>query len=438
MADQAAPSMSNRAVLRLPEFRKLFAAQAISDLGDGLTFTALLLLVNDLTHSPVSLAILSIAVAVPSMVAGIVAGAIADRFDRRRIMIASDSIRTVLVLGFVAVATVERLPILYLVAFAQATIGTFFSPARSSLIPRVVPREGLMAANGLGQVSRMIGGLIGTGVAGVLVAVTGQFWPAFVLDAATFAASVLIVSRVDRSIGLPGADAEGRAPQGIRASVFEGLRLIGGSPTLLATLVGLAIAMLGMGAVNLLFVPFVINELHESAIWMGPLEAAQTTSMVLAAGSLGFLASRVSSQAVMVGGLVGIGSLIAILSVTPNVPVLLVVVFAVGWFVTPAQAATQTIIQTQTADHVRGRVFGAFGSVFSTTTIVSTAVAGAVAGLIGVRAVFLAGGLICLAAALVSALLFRADRNARPVGSKDEATIPPGETPPAEPAIATG
>src|SRR5712675_566311 len=113
MTEPTPTALGNRAVLRLPEFRKLFVAQAISDVGDGMTFMALFFLVNALTHSPAVLAGLSIAVAVPSMVGGILAGAVADRFDRRRIMIGSDSLRAGLVLAFVFAGTLERLPLLF-------------------------------------------------------------------------------------------------------------------------------------------------------------------------------------------------------------------------------------------------------------------------------------------------------------------------------------
>jgi MFS family permease len=415
MAEPTARPLGNRDVLRLPEFRKLFAAQAISDVGDGMTFMALLLLVNNLTHSPAALAVLSIAVAVPSMVGGVIAGAYADRLDRRRIMIVSDTVRALLVLVFVIAGTVERLPILYVVAFLQAAVGTLFSPSRGALIPKVVPREGLMAANALGQLSRMIGGLLGTGLTGVIFALSGAAWPVFVLDAATFVVSVLIVLRVDPALGRVGEHPAGAPREGVRASAVEGLRIIGRSPTLVATVVGLAIAMLGLGAVNVLFVPFLIDVLHESAAWAGPLEAAQTLSMVLASGLVAGLATRTSHQSIVVGSLVGVGAMIALLSVAPNAPVVLVIMFVVGWFVTPVQAATQTIIMTTTTDEVRGRVIGAFQASMSTTTIASTAAAGILASVIGVRAVLLGGGLVCLAAALLTFVLFRADRTARQV-----------------------
>ena len=426
MTDSPAPAMGNRAVLRLPEFRKLFVAQAISDVGDGMTFTALLLLVNNLTHSPAALAVLSIAVAVPSMVGGIIAGTYADRLNRRRIMIVSDAIRALLVLGFVVVGTVERLPILYLVAFAQASIGTFFSPARGALIPRVVPREGLMAANGLGQISRTVGNLLGTAMIGLVIASTGTYWPAFVLDAATFVASVLIVLRVDPALGRVTAVPEGRHASGVGASAIEGLRLIGRSPTLVATILGLSIAGLGLGAVNLLFVPFVINTLQASAAWIGPIEGAQTLSLIVAGGLVAVLARRMSAQSMVAGGLAGVGLLIAILYVAPSVYFLLLIAFGFGWFVTPLQASTQTIVQSVTTDASRGRVIGALQASMSTTQIVSIALAGVFASVIGIRSLFLIAGLVCLAAAGITALLFRADRGRASRASGEAVEPAPG------------
>ena len=402
-------AMGNRAVLRLPEFRKLFAAQAISDAGDGMTFMALLFLVNALTHSTAAIAGLSIAIAVPAMVGGLFAGALADRFDRRRIMIASDAVRALLVLGFVLVGTLQRLPILFVLAFLQAAIGTLFTPARGALIPRVVPPEGLMAANGLGQMSRMIASVVGATTTGFLFATTGEAWPVFVIDAATFVASVLIVMRVDSSYGAPHADAHAGSG-GLGGSVVAGLRAIAASPTLIATVAGLSIAMLGLGAVNVLFVPFLIDTLHESAAWAGPIEGAQTLSIVLAAGLMGPLSARFTPQSLLVGGMVVVSAAILALAGAPNVIVVLAVLFSVGWAVTPLQAATMTLIQTTATDSMRGRVLGALNASQSTTTIVSQAAAGIFAGVVGIRAVLFGGGVICLAAAIATAVLFGLDR----------------------------
>jgi MFS family permease len=410
MTEANAAPLGNRAVLRLPEFRKLFVAQTISNVGDGMTYMALMLLVNDLTHSTAALAVLSIAVAVPSMVGGIVGGAVADRFDRRRIMLASDTVRAVLVLGFTLVATADRLPILYVVAFAQAAIGTLFSPARGAIIPRAVPPEGLMAANGLSQLSRVICSLLGTTVTGLVFALAGSAALVFVIDALTFLASVAIVSRVSRTLGAPAHEAHAASGGGFASSVTAGLRVIAGSPTLVATLLGLFVAMLGMGAINILFVPFLINVLHESAAWVGPVEGAQTLSMVLASALIGTLAARFSARSMVVGGLAGTGIVIMAFSQVPNVWVLFPLAFLVGWFVTPLNVAVSTIIQTTAPDAVRGRVLGALDAAMSTATILSTAAAGVFGAALGIRMVVAIGGGLCAGAAIVAWLLFWMDR----------------------------
>jgi MFS transporter, DHA3 family, macrolide efflux protein len=422
MSESASPPgprrMGSRDVLRIPDFRRLFVAQAISDVGDGLTFLTLLLLVNNLTHSTAALAVMSIAVALPPMTIGLVGGAYADRLDRRRIMLGSDALRAVLVLGFTVVGTNERLPILYVLAFVQASIGTFFSPARTALIPRVVPAEGLLAANSMSQISRVIAGLVGTGLAGVIVGITGQIWPSFAIDALTFAASVAIVYGVNREVGRPDRAAVAAAGS-IGSSVLDGLRAIRHSRTILATVTGTAVAMLGLGGVNVLFVPFLVNELHETPVWAGPLEGAQTLSLVLAGALVAALAARLRPSTIVTGCLFGVAVVIGGLSIVPNVAGAFVVLFAVGWFVTPLQAATTTIIQTATSDAMRGRVAAAFSACMSTTTIVSTAATGIVADVIGIRQVIAVGAIIVALGGVGAGLLYAADRRAEQAARAD-------------------
>jgi len=409
VAEPAPRPLGARDVLRIPDFRRLFVAQTISDVGDGLTFLTLLIVVNQLTHSAAALAVMSIAVAVPAMTIGFVAGAYADRLDRRRIMLVSDTFRGILVLGFIVVATAERLPFLYALAFVQATIGTFFSPARGALIPRVVPAEGLLAANSISQISRVIAGLIGTGLAGVIVAVTGQVWPGFVVDAATFFVSVAIVYGVDRRLGLP----EGHATAvhaSIRTSIGDGLRTIARSRTLLATVSAMSIAMLGLGGVNVLFLPFLVNVLQVGTVWAGPLEGAQTLSMILAGGLVAALAARFRPTSIVTVGMAGVAAVVGCLAIVPNVWGLLVVLFAVGWFVTPLQAAATTILQMATPDAMRGRVMAAIQASTSTATIVSTAAAGILADIVTIRVVFVVGAIIVAVGAVGAAVLYSGER----------------------------
>ncbi|HEV2005094.1 MAG TPA: MFS transporter, partial [Candidatus Limnocylindrales bacterium] len=157
MTDTAAPRpLGSRDILRIPDFRKLFAAQAISDVGDGMTYLALYLLVLQNTGSTAVIAVMAILIALPPVTIGLLAGAYADRLDRRRIMIGSDGLRAVIVGSIVLFQAPVAMPIVLALAGLQAVVGTFFSPARSALVPRVVPAHGLLAANSLGQMSRII------------------------------------------------------------------------------------------------------------------------------------------------------------------------------------------------------------------------------------------------------------------------------------------
>ncbi|HEX5828737.1 MAG TPA: MFS transporter [Candidatus Limnocylindrales bacterium] len=410
------PTPGVRELLRIPDFRRLYLAQAISDLGDGMTYLALFLVVLDLTGSTAAVALMSILVALPPVTVGLFAGAYADRHDRRRIMIVSDTVRAAIVVAMVPVIVAGAIPALFVLATAQAVIGTFFAPARTAMVPRVVPEEGLLAANSLGQATRMIMGVVGAGTTGVIAALaSGEVWPVLVVDAATFIVSVGLVMRTTRGAGAPSAEAAASArSSGIGSAVLAGLRVIARSRPLVAALAGVAVTMLGVGAINVLFIPFLVVDLGASPAWAGPLEAAQTFSMVLAGGLVATLASRISVPRLFVGGLIGTAVCVGLLSVAPGPWALLLIMFGVGWFVMPVQATTMTLVQRGTDDTTRGRVAGALNAVVQTASIGSMAAAGILADVVGMRTVFAAGAAITLLAAVVAALLFRGVQEVRP------------------------
>ena len=413
--------MGARDVLRLRDFRTLWLAQLISDAGDGLTATALLLLVNHLTGSTAAIAAMAIALAVPPLTIGLVAGTYADRWDRRRIMLASDLSRAALVLGFVVVATVEQLPILYGLAFLQAAVGTFFNPAKGAIMPRVVPAEGLMAANSVSQATRVIASVAGTSIAGAMIGLAGVYWPAFVLDAASFLASFLLVSRLPAAFGTIPTGATAAIATGVRESLAIGLRVVGHSRVLWVTIACLSVAMLGLGAVNVLFVPLLINVLQESPAWFGPLEAAQTVSMVLAAGIVATLAARISEVRIIVIACIGVGVIIVLMGQVSAVWQLMILLFLVGWLVTPFQAAVVTILQTRSEDATRGRVMSVLNAAMSGTSVLSMAAAGLLADRLGVPTAFIIGGALCVLAGVLGMALYPR-RDASDIGAVVGAT----------------
>jgi MFS transporter, DHA3 family, macrolide efflux protein len=395
-----------RDILRLRNYRLLWTGQLISEAGDGLTNLTLLLLVNALTGSTAALAGMAIVLAIPPLTIGLVAGTYVDRFDRRRIMLASDALRAVVVLGFIAVGSADTLWLLYILAFVQSAVGTFFTPARGAILPRIVPGNGLLAANSLSQATRVVSGIVGAALAGLIVGVAGTFWPAFVLDSASFAVSFLLISRLPVDLGKV-QPAAARVAAGVGSAIGQGLRTITGSRVLSTTILALAVSMLGLGAVNVLFVPFVVTDLGVGPIWLGPVEMAQSASMILASGLITALARRWSPSTIVTIGMAGIAGIIALSGAVTAIWQLLILMFAIGWFLTPLQASIITILQQSTADEERGRVMSVLQAAMSAASVLSMGFAGIAGDAFGVREVFFAAGAITGIGCVVSIVGFR-------------------------------
>src|SRR4029079_4267262 len=139
------------------------------------------------------------------------------------------------------------------------------------------------------------------------------------------------------------------------ASLKIGLSRVAGSRLLSTTILSLAVVMLGLGAVNVLFVPLMTRVLEVSPAWFGPLDMAQSVSMILAAGMIGALAARFRPTTIITIGLVGWAVLMALPGAVTAIWQVLLLMFLVGWFVSPLQASVVTLLQTSVVDAARGR-----------------------------------------------------------------------------------
>jgi DHA3 family macrolide efflux protein-like MFS transporter len=193
----------------------------------------------------------------------------------------------------------------------------------------------------------------------------------------------------------------------VRGSLLEGLAIVRSSRALSGSLVAAAVSMLGLGAVNVLFVPLIVNDLKVDPTWMAGIELAQTSAMLLAAGVVATLARRARPTTVITVSLAGIGVCIGLLSGVTAVWQVIAVLFLVGWMVTPLQAMLQTIVQASAGDAARGRVVSLLQASLSTASVTSMAVGGILAEVVGVRAVYLGAAVIVVCASVVAFLLFR-------------------------------
>ncbi|MGB9890412.1 MAG: MFS transporter, partial [Anaerolineae bacterium] len=183
------------ALLEQRDFILLWVGQLLSQIGDQCLLIAAVTLITYLSPSPLALLIPALSLALPQVLFGLMGGVIADRMDRRWVMITSDLLRALLVLAALLVRTAGDLWILYLAAAGLAMVSAFFYPARNASIPNIVPDHLLLAANGMIQGSYILALIVGPTLAGSIVELWG--WSAAIIfDSATFifsAATILIM-----------------------------------------------------------------------------------------------------------------------------------------------------------------------------------------------------------------------------------------------------
>jgi MFS family permease len=179
------------------------------------------------------------------------------------------------------------------------------------------------------------------------------------------------------------------------------------SRPLRAVLISLSVTMLGLGAVNVLFVPFLLDDLAVSPAFLGAVEASQVVGMVISGTLVAVLAARLRPSNLVSLGLVGVGIFIGAIAGATAIWHLLILLFFVGLSVGPVQAGANTLSQTLIEDSMRGRVGGALNTLISAANITSMGLAGLAASAIGVRNVFLASGCLVLLSGVLAFWLFR-------------------------------
>lgn len=176
-------------------FRQLWLGQVVSQLGDWFNTIALYSLLLRLTGSGRAVGLLLVARFLPSFIVGPLSGVVADRFSRRTIMIVSDILRAIVVLGFLLVRRPEHVWLVYALTILQLVFSTFFEPAKTAVIPSIVQERELLSANAISSVTWSVMLTLGAAFGGI---VTGWFGTdaAFILDSLTYLSSALLVASV--------------------------------------------------------------------------------------------------------------------------------------------------------------------------------------------------------------------------------------------------
>ncbi|HKG48577.1 MAG TPA: MFS transporter [Pyrinomonadaceae bacterium] len=344
-------------------FRLLWLGQVVSQMGDWFNTIALYTIILKLTGSGRDVGLLLVARFIPSFFFGPISGVIADRFSRQRIMIVSDVLRAVVVLGFLFVRRADQLWLIYVLTVFQLGLSTFFEPARTAAIPSIVEDRELVAANAISSVTWSAMLTIGAAIGGFI---TGLFGTdvSFVLDAATYLLSAALIA----SIRLPKREKRERQKLslgrllGINETI-EGIKYVKDRPRVLAVLLVKPAWGLGGGILTLLAV------FGERIFPVGK-DAAGGIGVLFAARGIGtavgpIVARRISGEgdrrmqaSIGIAFLIGGAFYIAFGSATSFIFALIVLGLAhcggsILW------VFSTVILQRTVVDNFRGRVFAA-------------------------------------------------------------------------------
>jgi MFS family permease len=385
-------------------FARLWTAATISYVGDGVLLVAFPLLAATLTDSPLAIAGAQVALWLPWLITGLLGGVVADRLDRRRIMLFVDSARAGLValLAAAVLGSWMSIPLLYAVAFGLGLGETFFAPAGQSLLPNIVTEDRLERASGQLYASESVAKeLVGSAIGGALFALA--MWAPFLIDAVSFLMAAVIVGGLVgsyRAVGSTDAVAQGT----IRSEIRQGWNFVRRHRLLLALMSFGVLLNIGSGAVEATLVVFAQRVLHLSDFGFGMLLATAAVGGSAASLVTDRVTSRFGPGTVMIAGPLFAGVAMCAAAFTNNgivFAVLFAVVFAANAF---ANIISFTVRQQLTPDELRGRVSGVFRTIIVGAIPVGALVGGLVAEHVSIRGPVLMFGILSLVVAFAASI----------------------------------
>jgi MFS family permease len=378
IAETIAPSRLGRS------FRWLLAATIINNAGDGVVISAGPLLVASQTRDPflVSMALLS--EYLPVLLFGVLGGAAADRFDRRRMVVVVNVVRALVLGGLVVVIVTGtvNIAVVLVVLFILGTAETFADSASSTLVPGLVARGDLGIANARMQGAFLLTNQLLTPPIGAFLFAVGMALP-FATNAACFALGAVLISRV-----VTGPRSRTVKGSGLRAEMVEGIRWLVAHPPMRTLALTIFTFNITYGAAWSVLVLYAGERLGMNEVGFGLLTTAVAVGGIIGILSYGRLERRFSLANIMRVGLVieTCTHLVLALTTSPMIALATLVVFGAHAFV---WGTTSTVVrQRAVPDELLGRVTGVYRVAIVGGLVVGTPLGGILAQFYGITAPF--------------------------------------------------
>jgi DHA3 family macrolide efflux protein-like MFS transporter len=391
IAVDTAKRLSPFAVFQNGNFSKMWTGQLVSTMGTALTSLAASIYVFQETGSAMSVGLMLMATAAPSLLVGLFAGVLVDRYDRKRIMVIADILRAVLVF-LIPILVPLSIFWLYGIVMVTSAIGQFFDPAQESVLPEVASEEELAAANSLMAISSFGATAIGFAASGLLASAANLNW-AFYLDAISFLFSAFCIFLV--RVKPIQAEGETNAKLVIR-NLKVGVQQLFDTPILRSLFTSSLPTLVAFGLSNALLLPFALRALKATEFEYGLQEGL--TSLGFVAGSLvmASIFDRMREGAWIAIGFIGMALLSIAYSFTHSIPMAIAIVAISGFFNAPSAIGRRTAVQRNTPREMRGRVNSVFFVSRDILFLIGMAAAG-LADYVDVRWMYFSSAILLLA-----------------------------------------
>lgn len=396
-AAQPARRVSSTAVFRRRDFVLMWLAQLVSTAGSALTDLAAGIFVYQATGSAFLVGVTLMATAVPSLVVGLIAGVFVDRYDRRKVMMASNLGQAVVVV-FIPFLIGVNAALLFVAILVNAGVKQFFDPAYESLIPEIASDEELTAANSFLSIASFGSTAIGFAGAGLLASAFSLDW-AFWINSLTFVFSAVCIYllKVRVKMDVPEETSVGV----VIANLKQGVRTIAEVPMLRSLFLLGAPVFFAFGLWNVLLLPMAIKELSASEFEYGIQEALTSVGFVVGSLFMARFADRLQTGLWVFVGCMGMGVAGVLYSLSPVIWMAILWVTVTGFFNSPAAVARQTLLQRHTPRELRGRVFSALFVMRDVIFLAGMAGAG-LADVLPVRTMLIVSSLILVAVGIAA------------------------------------
>ncbi|MGI9103009.1 MAG: MFS transporter [Terriglobales bacterium] len=404
MASASQPAAGLRAVMAQPDFRKLWLAQFVSVFGDFLALFGVISLITFRWHgTAVQITYVTIAYVLPLAVVSPFAGVFIDRWNVKRVMIASDLIRGVLVLMLLWATTVPQLCAIFA---TLSVVSSFFAPAQSVTVRTLISMDRLLAANAMMSQAFYTVRLLSPAVAGALVVWLTER-SCFYLDSFSFffSAAMVFTIAIHRKPA-PGA----KTIKGFLADLTTGNRFIFTHPSLAFVITSMVSAMFVMSCLSPLFSIYVRDIIGKGTFSYGIVSSAVGVGLIVGTQAVNRFARNRSKKEIVLFGLVFCGFGVALLGIFRTFAAAIGSTFGMGFGIAFVIVAAQTLMQQETPHDMLGRVSSSFMSVFSLAQAGGLLLSGHLADWLGIRMVFVA----CALALMVLAAIGYTRRGATP------------------------